>query len=71
MPGYERLFPIAMLACIAAGAWSYLQADALSASHDFLAAAIAMRLDERLRQRWWVIDEDDELEWQRLRTPAG
>lgn len=60
MPCYERLFPIAMLACLAAGAWSFASADALSASHDFLAAGLAIRLDERMRKRWWVVDNDAE-----------
>ncbi len=69
MPYYERLFPIAMLACIAAGAWSFLQSDALSASHNFLAAGLGLRLDERLRQRWWIVEDDSEEEWLRLRTP--
>ncbi|MFC3713999.1 hypothetical protein ACFOMD_15615 [Sphingoaurantiacus capsulatus] len=63
---YERLFPIAMLTCVGAGAWAFVQADAVSASHDFLAAALAMRLDERLRGRWWVI-EDDAAEWAFIR----
>ena len=68
MPYYERLFPVAMLACIAAGAWSFVQADALSASHDFLAAALGLRLDERLRQRWWIVEDDSEDEWLRIRA---
>jgi hypothetical protein len=68
MPFYERLFPAAMLACLGAGAWSFAQADALTASHDFLAAALALRLDERMRQRWWVIDDDAEA-WARIRAP--
>ena len=69
MPAYERLFPVAMLACIAAGAWSFLHADALSASHSFLAAGLGLRLDERMRERWWIVEDDSEEEWLRIRTP--
>lgn len=68
MSTYERLFPLAMLACLAAGAWSYAQADALSASHDFLAAALGLRLDERIRQRWWIVEDDSEEDWLRIRA---
>lgn len=67
MPYYERLFPVAVLTCLAAGAWSFAQADALGAAHDFLAAAFGLRLDDRLRRP----REDDAREpWQRLRTPV-
>ncbi len=69
MRHYERLFPIAMLASIAAGAWCFVQADALAATHNFLAAAFGLRLDERMRQRWWIVEDDSEEEWLRLRTP--
>ena len=66
MPYYERLFPVAVLACLAAGAWSFVHADALGASHDFLAAAFGLRLDDRLRRP----REDGAPEpWQRRRMP--
>lgn len=68
MPYYERLFPIAVLACLLAGAIAFALADAVAASRDFLAVALGIRLDDGLR-RHWTGEAGRRERWQRLRTP--
>jgi hypothetical protein len=67
---YERIFPVAVLACLAAGVAEYAQAQGLAGANNFLAVALGIGLDSRLRRRWWLMVEDGPSEhWQRKRTP--
>ena len=70
MPYYERLFPIAILACLAVGAMSYAADDSLKATLDFLAVGLGIKLDDRLRARWWDLGTTSGPRWQRMRTPS-
>ena len=70
MRHYERIFPIAVLACLAAGVVEYAQAQGLAGVSNFLAVALGIGLDSRLRRRWWLMVEDAPSgQWQRRRTP--
>jgi hypothetical protein len=70
MPHYERLFPLAVLACLAVGALSYAVGESTKAMLDFLAVGLGVKLDDRLRQRWWGLGETSGPRWQRMRTPS-
>ena len=70
MPYYERLYPLAVLACLAAGVACFAQSEMATASQDFIAVALAIRLDEQMRRRWALIDERPGARWQRQRTPV-
>jgi len=67
MPHYQRLFPVAVLACLVAGVVDYAQAHALTAANDFLAVALGIGLDSR-RRRGMAEDVPSE-DWRRQRTP--
>ena len=69
MPYYERFYPIAVYACLAAGVALLAQADPLGAAGDFVAVAIGIRLDARLRGRWWLVEDTSSGSWER-RSPS-
>lgn len=70
MPYYERLYPIAIYACLATGVVTLAQADPMAAAGNFVAVAIGIRLDDRLRGRWWLVDDTSSGSWERRRTPS-
>ncbi len=70
MPYYERVYIVAVLACLVMGVLAVAQGNLTFATHDFIAVALSIRLDERLRRRWTLVDEDPGIGWQRLRTPG-
>ena len=70
MPYYERLYIVAVLACLAVGVLAVAQGNLTFAMHDFIAVALSIRLDERLRRRWTLVDEGPGTAWQRQRTPV-
>lgn len=70
MPGYDRLFTLAVLACLVGGALSFAVGDPLKATLDFVAVALGVRLDDRLSQRWWLAGEMPRSRWQRMRRPS-
>ena len=67
MLSYERLFPVALLACVAVGAWCFAHADAVTASQDFLAAGFGLAADDGLRR---LRRGAPGPRWQRQRTPT-
>lgn len=70
MPHYDRFYTAAVLACLAAGTLAFAHAEPLTAAQSFVAVAIGMRLDGRLRGRWWLVDDTSGNSWERRRTPA-
>lgn len=70
MPYYERFYTVAVYACLATGTLVLAQGDPLGAVHNFVAVAIGIRLDDRLRGRWWLVDDTSSSSWERRRTPS-
>jgi len=70
MPHYERLYPVAIYACLAAGVVTLAHADPMAATGDFVAVAIGIRLDARVRGRWWLVDDTSSRSWERRRSPG-
>jgi hypothetical protein len=66
---YDRIFPVAVLACLAAGVADYAQAEGLAGTNSFLAVALGIGLDSRLRRDGWLRAETPSPRWQRKRTP--
>ena len=66
---YERIVPVAVLACLAAGVAEYAQAEGLAGANNFLAVALGIGLDSRLRRFGWMVEEGPSPRWQRKRTP--
>lgn len=70
MPYYERFYVIAVCACLAAGVVTLAHADPMVATGNFVAVAIGIRLDARLRGRWWLVEDTSSGSWERRRTPS-
>lgn len=66
---YDRLFPVAVFACLAAGVAEYAQAQGLAGANNFLAVALAIGLDSRLRGSW-MREAGSTERWQRKRMPT-
>ena len=67
---YERVFPVAVLACLAAGVAEYAQAEGLAGANNFLAVALGIGLDSRLRRYGGLREAASTEPWQRKRTPT-
>ncbi len=68
---YERLYPVAVLLCAAAGVACYAVGEPVMAMESFLAVALGLKLDDSLRSHW---DRKAEAEasrgWARARLPV-
>lgn len=68
---YQRLYPPAVLLCVAVGVLCYAAAEPLSAFNNFAAAAFGIGLDERVRRRWFERAETESSRgWARERLPT-
>lgn len=68
---YQRLYPVAVLLCAAVGGACFASADPVSAVQNFMAIALGIRLDERVRWRWHERSETAASRgWARSRVPT-
>ena len=68
---YEKLFPPALLLCIAVGTFAWIAAEPAPALNNFLAAGFGLRLDDHLRKRRWKLREaEGAAGWVRTRSPV-